>query len=261
MFNLPREQALFAQKAMRQGCPLALTYAGKYLYDPVLATATPAPITPATATCYGFTSLKATSSDFMKQTVQKLGETFLPDGVVLLPMTVPLDNLVSIHDTRTPGAAPLYVVIAAPDTISEGIYHMAYVRAQSPFNRTVRVVAESKNRVSKDPNILIKSFPARLTFPSIGGSTAGDLVNTEFGAIDDATPFLEIPNLYLANGSPVYFDPKHTIIQDDPALGGTPGTILGQTGGLFFSYRIVSPNLDPGGDKHHQRYLVQLMLD
>ena len=256
-FNQHLLTSTFERNVMANGAPLQLNYGGPFTLNPTTLVVARTPLTPAAITTFGFTFYKTIRSDFITERLDKWGQNFLPDASVIFSSRIPTANLVSIIDSRNIRGDILDVIVVAPVTLGEGIYNTVYVRSAPVYNSTVSVVTQDPT--GDGVRTRMTNIPARISFPGAAGQLAGGSASTFGGESSDAvapytTPVLEIPVLFDQRGVQIQLSPAFDFVIDAPV----PPSTYPPTDGTYV-YRVTSPNMDAGGDFHHQRY--QLVLD
>ena len=256
-FNQHLLTSTFERNAIANGASLQLNYGGPFTLNPQTFVVARTPITPNAVSTYGFTFYKIIKSDFMSERLDKWGKNFLPDASVIFSSRVPTANLVSIVDSRNPQGDILDVIVCAPVTLSEGIYSTVYVRSAPVYNSVVSIVTQDPT--GDGVRTRMTNIPARISFPGAAGQLAGGSASTFGGESSDAiapytTPVLEIPVIFDQSGNQIQLNPQFDFMID----AAVPPTVWPPTDGTYV-YRVTSPNMDAGGDFHHQRY--QLVLD
>ena len=256
-FNQHLLTSQFERNVIANGTPIQLSYGGPFTLNSTTLVVARTVVTPASISTFGFTFYKIVKSDFISERLDKWGKNFLPDASVIFSSRIPAAYLTSIQDTRNPGVDALDVIVVAPVTLSEGIYHTAYVRSAPVYNSSVSVVTQDPT--GDGVRTRMTNIPARISFPGAAGQLAGGSASTFGGESSDAiapytTPVLEIPVLFDQSGVQIQLNPAFDFVVDAPV----PPATYPPTDGTYV-YRVASPNMDAGGDFHHQRY--QLVLD
>lgn len=251
--NTPLRQSQFNYNVLNNGVPLQFQYGGNWTANTatkaVQRAALPSGVS-AAINSFGLTGYSKSGSDYIKERLEKWGRSYTPNASVLFPMQLPTANLVGIQDTRNPGSPLMDVITVAPDTISEGIYHMAYVRSQPVYNERVTIVRAG--RKGDTEIIIMQNAPCRLGIPSGGGAGAGGNDMSDSGITSFVSPVLEMPYIYdSATGNLIILSAINYSVYSAPFY--IPGTSP-----LARKYIIQSPDLLPGGDDHHFRFQLTL---
>ena len=249
-----RSQARFQRQALIRGRPLLFTFAGPWTRAAMNGYVLRSPL--GTTNANGFASFATLPSDLKQELVEKWGRTFTPDGYVQFldaGWTVPAESLTTITDTGSGEAWDVIYVL--PTAFVENRPRMALVRRTPVYNKVVSVRAEDP---TANTNLLIaQNLPCRLT-PIDSGLDQ----DPELPSLLTATYTLECPYVYAGTdvlgagiasqpaGTRLAFNPKPCIVTDNPSVYGSAGPVV--------SFRIASLPTDPGGEFHHQRYIVNL---
>lgn len=249
-----RSQARFQRQALIRGRPLLFTFAGNCIRSAMNGYVLRPPL--GTSSANGFASFGTLPSDLKQERVEKWGPSFLPDGYVEFLDTVwatPAERLLSITDGRSGEAWDVIYIV--PTAFVENRARIALVRRTPVYNRLVSVHLE--NRTDNTKSLVVAQMPCRLSPLESSLDQDPDLPGVLTGAFTLECPFVLAGDGVLgagispqAAGTRFAFDPKSSIVTDDPSVYGGAGPTQ--------QYRIASVPLDPGGDGHLQKYLVTL---
>ncbi|MGI4787931.1 MAG: hypothetical protein ACRYFS_03670 [Janthinobacterium lividum] len=256
--NLPsailRSQARFQRRALISGRPLLFTFAGPY----TRAAATAAVSRPVrgTARGSGFASFGSLPSDLKQEKVDKWGKSFMPDGYCEFSdsgWVSAAETLSAITDVRSGEAWDVIYVL--PAAFVEDRCRMALVRRTPVYNRLVTVRVQ--NQTDNTDALVASSFPCRLSPLASSLDQDDDLPSILTASYQMECPYVAAAagdagagTVVIPGGFTVAFDPKSTVIIDDPSVYSAPGPVI--------SYRVGSLPMDVGGDLHHIKLILNL---
>jgi len=249
-----RSQARFQRQALIRGRPFLFTFAASCTRSAMNGYVLRPPL--GTSSANGFASFGTLPSDLKQEKVEKWGPSFLPDGYAEFldtAWTTPAESLVSITDQRSGEAWDVIYIV--PAALVENRARIALVRRTPVCNRRVSVRAE--NRTDNTSLLVCAQLPCRLSPLESSLDQDPDLPGVLTGAFTMECPFITAGEgvtgagiAAQAAGTRFAFDPKNSIVTDDPAVYGGAGPVM--------QYRIASVPVDVGGDEHHQKYMVTL---